>query len=144
MKMEYIADMWSLVITGQKQGFFFFISWYVFVLLKLLGIFQCKTSPWPGTEGVLLKADLKKWGANEWGTSNQDYSTEALYTYRVNHKTYEGTRVSPWIMIVSHNAQSILKNQLKGIQENPDGTVKIYFNPAKPQQSYLIQWGAWN
>jgi hypothetical protein len=138
---EYFGDMWALAIVGNKQGIFFFISLYSLLLLGYSAINQYKTAHWPSTEGILLNAGVKKWGFTEWKKSNQEYTASALYVYKVGEKEYQGTRMSPWVIIASHNVKFILEKQLSSIQNNEDGTITVFYNPNKPQKSYLIKPG---
>jgi hypothetical protein len=39
--------------------------------------------------------------------ADQDYRADALYTYQLEGKTYQGKRISPWVIVASHNAQRI-------------------------------------
>ena len=65
----------------------------------------------------------------------------SLYTYTVDGKEYQGRRVSPWIMITSHNMLGILKYQLKHVQRFDNGKVKVFYSPQNPQKSYLVKPG---
>ena len=140
--MEYFFEMWALAMEGEKQGIFFFISLYVLVLAGYSTVYQFKVARWPATKGVLLDAEVQQWGATEWAKSNQEYAATALYKYKVAGKEYQGQRVSPWVIVASHNVRFILAKQLGHIQKNDDGSIVVYFNPGKPRKSFLIKPGA--
>lgn len=133
--------MFWFAVEGQAQGIWFWASIYTFVVCASSSWFQIRTRNWPSTEGRLEQLGIKKFGATEWATSNQDYVGKALYTYSVSGIPYEGIRISPWIFVVSHNARFLLKEQQAGIQTYPDGGVRVYYNPRNPGKSYLIVAG---
>ncbi len=138
---DYLSDMWALATAGNKQGIVFYIALYALVVLGYSALYQFRTAKWPSTRGVLLVAGIGKWGATEPVTSDQEYKATALYRYRVGEVDYEGSRVSPWLFIVSHNARFILKKQLDKLQRNDDGSIEVFFNPGKPHKSFLIKPG---
>ncbi len=130
--------MWQLAVQGKAQGIWFFASLYTVVLCVYSIIFQVKTRFWPFVEGVLIEIGVDKFGKTEWVKSNQDYVSNALYKYNVSGVNYEGTRVSPWVVVVNHNAKFVLKKQMSSVQQLPDGKIKVFFNPKKPRKSFLI------
>jgi len=56
----------------------------------------------------------------------------------VSGVNYSGSRVSPWLIIVSHNLRFILKKQISDVQQSADGKVRVFYNPKNPQKSFLI------
>ncbi|WP_323750409.1 DUF3592 domain-containing protein [Marinobacter sp.] len=139
--IEYVKDMWLLASEGNKQGVLFFIVVYVFVMCLYSFFRQFLISQWPMTKGILKSASVDKWGVTELVLSDQDYKVSSLYKYKVADDIYHGHRVSPWIIIASHNSRFLLKNQLKNIRKDKDGTVNVFYNPKKPEKSYLIKPG---
>ncbi len=139
--IEYTCDMWALASEGEKQGVLFFIAVYMLVMCLYSLFRQILIKQWPTTIGVLESASLEKWGATERVLSDQEYKVDSLYKYQVSGKWHQGTRVSPWIIIASYNARVLLKKQLKSIQKNEDGTVNVFFNPKRPEKSYLVKPG---
>ena len=130
--IEYSRDMWLLATEGDKQGVLYFVVIYALVVCLYSLIRQILIRRWPLTTGVLQSADVEKWGSPELVVSKQDYTANALYGYQVAGKNYQGTRVSPWIIVASHNAKLILKKQLDGIEKNNDGSINVLYNPNKP------------
>lgn len=139
--LSYVADMWTLALDGDKQAVLFFCSVYAAVTLGYSAVRQAGARGWPTTRGVLAEAAVKKFGATEWAVGEQDYRVAALYTYQVNGETYEGKRVSPWVVVASHNARFILQRQLSRIRRLEGNTVEVFFNPARPGKSFLVRPG---
>ncbi|WP_371379351.1 hypothetical protein [Thalassotalea aquiviva] len=138
---EYFLSMWSLAIEGEKQGILFYATLYTSVLLCYSTVYQLKIRSWPSTKGSLVNRNISNWGAKEWATSDQNYVVNALYKYKVGQQEYVGKRVSPWIIIASHNMKFVLEKQLNGIQKEEDGSIRVFFNPKRPQKSFLIKPG---
>ena len=134
---DYILQMWDLALQVHRQGVWFWAAVYAFLICGYSLIFQLLIRSWPGTKGQLLQLGLDKFGASNI-LAEQDYHADALYTYQVGTKTYQGKRVSPWIIIASHNARAVLKRQLSKVQTYPDGKVKVFYKPSNPAKSWLI------
>jgi len=136
--MFYFQDMWQLANQGHTQGIWFGAALYGFIVCGYSLIFQIRTRYWPFTSGELAEIGVEKFGATDRIKSNQDYISKALYKYDVSGVVYDGTRISPWIFVVSHNARFVLEKQMSSIQRFPDGKIKIFYNPNNPKKSYLI------
>ncbi|WP_339723022.1 DUF3592 domain-containing protein [uncultured Paraglaciecola sp.] len=134
---DHVLQMWELALQGDRQGIWFWAAVYVFLIGGYSVLFQLRIRRWPSTKGHLKHLGLDKFGAAII-LSDQDYRSDALYSYQIAGKTYQGKRISPWVIIASHNAQFVLKKQLSKVQTFPDGRVKIYYNPANPGKSWLI------
>ena len=130
-------EMWQLAIKGQTQGIFFWFALYMFIVCIYSLIFQIRTRYWPFVQGELVESGLDKFGASI-VKSDQDYRASALYNYSVSGVNYSGTRVSPWIMLVSYNLRFIIKKQMSYLQRSSDGKVKVFYNPNNHKKSYLI------
>jgi hypothetical protein len=98
--------------------------------------YQYRVKNWPYVWGELEGAGLEKFG-HENVKSDQEYRNKVSYHYEVKGKKYKGDRLSAMIVIASHNAKGVLEVQLRGIERRAD-KVKVYYNPAKPRKSYLI------
>ena len=136
--VTYFQDMWQLAIDGQTQGVWFWASVYVFIVCGYSLIFQIRTRYWPFTSGELAEMRVSKFGATDWVKSDQDYTVKALYKYNVSGVTYNGKRLSPWVIVASTNARLVLEKQMSSIQQLPGGKVKVFYNPNNPKKSYLI------
>lgn len=136
--LPYIEEMWRLALEAEPQGVLFWVGVYTFVVCTYSLLFQIRTRSWPSVEGELVQAGVRMFGAHEFVLANQDYVSNALYHYRVSGVAYEGTRISPWLFVASHNMRFILEKQMSSIQRQANGGVKVFYNPKKPQKSYLI------
>ena len=99
--------------------------------------YQYLVRHWPFVWGELKHKEVDKFGGTESVKSDQDYAVDVKYTYTVNDKDYLGNRLSAMVVITSHNLKQLLQKQLKGV-ETSNGKVKVYYNPKKPQKSFLI------
>lgn len=136
----YFQEMWQLAVKGQGQGVFFWFSLYMLIVCIYSVIFQLRTRCWPFVSGELVEFGLDKFGASM-VKSDQNYSASALYNYSVSGVTYSGTRVSPWLMLVSYNLRFIIEKQMSYVQRSSDGKVKVFYDPTNPKKSFLIVAG---
>lgn len=133
------------VASGQARGSarYFFLGGLICVFCSVLFL----GAPNPNNvmakhKGTTVKKKHRKFfGVGEWAKSDQDYVTSAQYRYVVNGKEYEGHRVSPWVIVSSHNMRSVLKRQLNSVQLSSDGKVTVYYKPLRPEKSFLIKPG---
>ena len=137
--IDYLTSMWGLAINGQKQGVIFFAALYALAMLGYSFVYQLRIRTWPSTRGTLTKATLGKVGGTDLVVSRQEYAASALYEFDVGNITYRGSRISPWVLLASHNARFFLEKQLRGIERYEDGRVKVFFNPKNPNKSFLIR-----
>lgn len=138
--MTYFQEMLELAKSGDKQGYLFFICLYLLIVMTYSLILQIRMSQWPSVRGRLLKSGIEKWG----GAVRQDdqmYANQALYTYQVDGKDYQGSKISPWVVLSNVNAQFILKAQFKSVTSYPDGSIAVYHHPQKHHKSILILTG---
>lgn len=134
---DYIQHMWDLALQGDKQGIWFWVAVYAFLICGYSVVFQLLIRTWPSVKGQLVDLGLDKFGG-AMILSDQDYIAGALYTYQIEGKSYQGKRVSPWIIVASHNAQFVLKKQLSKVETYPDNRVKVFYKPSNPAKSWLI------
>ncbi|GAC20782.1 hypothetical protein [Paraglaciecola arctica] len=134
---DYILQTWELAVQGEKQGIWFWAAVYVFLVCNYSALFQLLIRRWPSTKGELLHIGLDKFGAAII-LADQDYRAAALYSYQIEGKTYQGKRISPWVIVASHNAQFVLKKQLSKVETFPNGKVSIFYKPSNPAKSWLI------
>ncbi len=92
---------------------------------------------WPSTVAKWNHSGLARFGSSN-EVSEQEYHADASYTFEVDGQTYEGNRVSPMIIIASHNARFILQRQMRGIIPVGEDSVKVFYKPSNPKKSYLI------
>ena len=134
---DYIQQMWDLALQGETQGVWFWVAVYAFLICGYSVVFQLLCRTWPSTKGQLISIGLDKFG-RAMVLSDQDYKTNALYTYQVKGKSYQGKRVSPWVIVASHNAQFVLKKQLSKVETYPNNQVKVFYKSSNPAKSWLI------
>lgn len=139
--IEYLSDMWALALEGELQGVWFWAAVYTFVVGVGSLSYQVRIRNWPAVQGNLSHAAVEKWGIPDIVASEQDYTAKAQYTYEVDGQSYEGRRVSPWVIVATTNLRALLAYQLKGIEASPDGAVKVLYNPRNPAKSFLIAPG---
>lgn len=135
--LDYFADMWAMASQGKLQGIWFWAAVYVLLLCCYSLVLQVRMRNWPSVQGRLLNAEIGRFGGPEWARSEQQFVTDALYEYSVDGQQYSGTRVSPWVIVTSHNLRGLLRWQMAGIQGDEAGNVAVYYHPAKPAKSYL-------
>ena len=138
---SYIYEMINMASQGEAQGIMFFTVVVMSAGALYSVVYQYRIRQWPDTEGTLQKAGTRHFGSSAQHTSEQEYVSDALYSYTVEGEKYTGTRVSPWKIVASHNARGILERQLKSITQLPTGKVAVYYNPLKPEKSFLIKPG---
>ena len=134
----YCREMWTLATQGEAQGIWFLAALYVLVVATYSASYQFRTRGWPKTRGELCRIGTEKFGATTYSKADQQYVSKALYKYTVSGIEYEGGRISPWIIVASHNARFVLQRQRSAVRSNPDGSVDVYYNPNKPAKSYLL------
>ena len=119
----------AAILVAAAAYFAFFGLWSV--------IFCVRVRQWPSIIGTLDVATLTKFG---WAmvTSDQDYRANVRYKYEVNGQTYEGTRLSPTVMIASYNVRALLRWQMRGIERTGDNGARVYYKASNPAKSYLI------
>jgi len=138
--IEYIEQMFILARAGQTQGLIFWGAFYTFAICLYSVIYQTRIYRWPSVIGKLLELGTKESGPGQRVKSDQMYVSKALYSYSVNGKDYQGTRVSSWVIAASHNARTFLEAQLKSVDQR-GGSVTVFYNPGNPQKSFLIKPG---
>ena len=136
--LNYFQQMVDLASEGELQGIWFWASCYMLVVCLYSAYFQIRTRFWATTVGNIHNLGLKKFGISN-DLSEQQYRGKALYSYSVNGQTYEGTRISPWVFVTNYNAKGLLLKQQAGIDMPTKDTVTVYYNPNKPQKSFLLK-----
>jgi len=134
----YISDMWQLAQQGELKGVWFFCGLYFFILGLYSVFYQIKTRFWPVVQGVVIKVEAESFGGKDLVRSEQMYTSNAKYKYNVSGVEYEGSRVSPWVFVISFNLKILITMQLSRIEYFPDGRLKVFYNPKNPNKSFLI------
>lgn len=139
--VQQFIDTISLALKGDTQSVFFLVAAYSFILLFYSFIYQVRVSRWPTTTGVLDEGRISEWGAHQRQRGNQNFKLFAACRYEVAGITYDGSRVSPWLVIASANARFLLSKQLNSISRKNENAVLVYYNPRKPKRSFLVKPG---
>ena len=137
----YLEEMIRLAAAGELQGIWFWAAVYTSAVCTYSLWFQLRTRYWPSADGELTSLGVRRFGGGEWAKSDREYAGTANYTYDVDGVRYEGSRISPWAMVVSYNVRALLRYQLSGVQKLPNGRVRVYHHPRNPGKSYLIVAG---
>ncbi|MGQ7844471.1 DUF3592 domain-containing protein [Granulosicoccus sp. 3-233] len=135
-----LAAFCSRIMEGERQSIFLLISMYCFLMLGYSALHQIRMRRWPSTIGHLATIGKKVFEVHT-GRSETSYRLNALYEYGVNGRTYQGNRVSAWIVIASRNAKGVLDWQSRGVELLGDDQVRVFYNPGKPSKSVLIRPG---
>ena len=138
---EYGREMWALALAGDVRGLFFWCSVYALVLLFYSAVYQIRISRWPNIHGEVLQSGVKRFGGTESNRAEQSYSTSARYRYTVDGDEHTGERVSPWVIVASHNVRAVLEKQMASIETDKQNRVRVFFNPRAPHKSFLIRPG---
>ena len=137
--IEYAQHMWELAAEGKPEGILFVAALYLLAVCTWSLIGQLRMRRWPSVEGVLLDAGTRKIGGGAWNLSDQEYANKVRYDYVVNGVSYQGNKLSPWIIQASHNLKVVLRRQLQKVGVAEDGRVTVYYNPRNPGKSVLIK-----
>ena len=128
--------MWNSAIRGELEGVWFWASVYAFVLCVYSVGYQMRVRRWPSTTGILQRAAVSEFGAPSLTRADRQYHADTSYTYTVSGSEYSGHRVSPWIVLT--NIPGLIGRQLDKIDSSKSGSVTVFYNPNRPQKSYLV------
>lgn len=137
----YATEMWDLAMAGNVQGIWFWAGVYCLLMCIYSAVYQMRVRRWPSVRGTLHNVSIEKFGSTAPVMSEQDHQLAAHYRYEVAGITYEGDRVSSWVIVASTNLRVLLQRQLNRIQVYPPDGVDVYYNPARPAKSYLLPPG---
>lgn len=138
--VEMFETVLAAVQAGDIRGIFPAVFFPLgFALLGSLA-WQAWIRTWPSVEGRLEAGGTPVYGAGQFVLSEQQYRAEVSYRYRVGSTEYQGNRLSPWVVVVSHNLRGLLERQLKGLVGR-DSEVTVYYQPGRPQRAYLQRPG---
>ena len=135
-----LDSFFAAVFAGDEQAIILLVVIYA-ALVGLVGLAVClRIRSWPAASGVLLSSGLETWGAAQ-RSDEQDYEAVVRYRYSVDGEAFEGKRLSPTYMIASSNLRFLLNWQMSGITRRGADKVDVFYNPAKPEKSFLIKPG---
>ncbi len=139
--MDQVRNVISRAIAGDAESILLVFAIYTLLMCAYSIWYQLRLQAWPETRGKLINRGLAHVAGFEWDPGDKLYATDALYEYQVDGQTYQGQKISPWVMVASHNVRSVLWKQLSRLEVGPENTVSIYYNPQKPAQAILIKPG---
>ncbi|MDX1654324.1 MAG: DUF3592 domain-containing protein [Candidatus Competibacteraceae bacterium] len=102
-------------------------------------VYQLRLARWPTVSGTLLEAGEQRVGGGDLPLGERDYTDRVSYEYRVEGNRYTGYRLSPWKMVASHNARTLLRAQLGDYRAGMK--VPVHYNPRNPEKSFLFAGG---
>ena len=139
--IDAITSTTASAANGDEQSIVLLGAIYVLLVCSYSVVWQIRMNAWPHVTGRLETLGIRKFGATEWAITDQEYVSDALYTYRVGGEEYNGKRVSPWVMVASHNLRSLLRLQQTGVEVRHGNEVTVYYNPRRPRKSFLVRTG---
>ncbi len=138
--IQYAQELWALALNGQAegqaQGVWFWAALYALLVCAYSALYQHRVRRWPSTQGDLIEARVGIFGGFALAGSIREYIARTQYRYQVGAQEFNGTRLSPWLVVGS--VKRLLKKQLARIKHTNDGSVVVYYDPRNPQKSYLI------
>lgn len=123
--------------NGDPESWLLFFAIYCMITGCYALLYCFRISRWPSVIGELAQKNIALWSPSN-VISDRNYSVQLSYTFKVDGKEYHGHRLSPFIIIVSHNLRFLLRLQMKHIEINDLGKVRVFYNPRCPEKSYLI------
>ncbi len=127
--LETLTEVIQAALKGDEQSLFLIAAVYMLLVCGYSVFYQVRMS-------------RRTFGARERVLGDQDYVADALYEYEVDGTPYENSRISPWVIVASHNVRFLLHRQLNRITLGPDGEIAVYYNPQRLEKSVLKKPGA--
>ncbi len=121
--INYFSQMWSLVLQREPEGMAFYLA--VFMLLGGLNSIriQLRARSMPYVYGKYEESSLE---------NSNDQNAALKYTYDVNGRIYENTRLNP----MGGEIDPEIKRPL-------DGRLKVYYAPRSPEKSFIKPYSIW-
>ncbi len=138
---SYLESIFVLTKAGDIQGFAFWAVAYCWLIGWGTLIVYWRVRHWPSVMGVIEQLELRAFGAAELVQSEQDYIADSRYRYEVKGVEYFGSRIAPWQISASHNLRGIVQGQVSAVPVQPDGKVRVYYSPKRPNKSYVVRPG---
>lgn len=123
---------WTDLLNGERNAVLSACIAYV-LLMCMISIMGClRMRRWPHTTGTLTEDGFSSIGNSE----DRMQAARVRYEYSVNGIPYTGKRLSPFILYAT--GTKMAKWQKVGIQRHGDDRITVFYNPSRPQKSYLI------
>jgi hypothetical protein len=128
-----MANFWTDLLDGERYAVLSAYIAYV-LLIGAISIVAClRIRRWPHTTGTLSEDGFERMDH----ASDRMYAARVRYEYTVNGIPYTGTRLSHFIIHAS--GRKIARWQKGGIQRYENDRITVFYNPNRPQKSYLIK-----
>jgi len=121
---EYPKKMFDLLMMGDSQGILFWAMIHISIACIASLYFQLRVAKWPGMR-------------DRFGRGNC-YLT-ADYEYSIDGIMYKGSRISMTTLWTNKNMIFLLRKRMAAVQQLPEGKVVVFYNPKKPEKSYLLK-----
>ena len=135
---EYPKRMFDLLLLGDVQGILFLATAFVTLACLVSLAIQMKAARWQSVVGNLIKLELDGTGVRD-HIGQGNYYIDAEYEYRVDGVNHKGRGVSLALIWTGKSMQFVLRRQMAAVQRQPDGKVLVFYDPKKPEKSYLIK-----
>ena len=139
--MEFLRNVATQAMDGDPESILLIFAVYFLAMGALSLRYQLRMQAWPRKRGKLLQSRLAHVAGFEWNPAHKAYATDALYEYQVDGQTYRGQKVSPWVMVATHNVRFVLQKQLDRIEVGPGNEVSVFYDPKNPSRAVLIKPG---
>ena len=130
-------DLMAKLQSGDPLALGFFLGAFSALATIWSLYYQSQVWRWPSVWGVLNKSEVESISGG--AISERQHKAEVSYAYTVRGADYVGQRLSAMVVTASGGAVDLVGKQLKGIETDVDGRVKVYHHPTKPQKSFLIR-----
>jgi len=134
----YPKKMFDLLMMGDSQGILFWAMIYVSIACIVSLYFQLRVAKWPSVDGNLIKLEIEGSGMRDRFGRGNCYLT-AEYDYSIDSVMYKGRRISMTTLWTNKNMIFLLRKRMAAVQRLPEGKVVVFYNPKKPEKSYLLK-----
>ena len=125
------------LFSGDRDAVILGASAYFALMGMISLVHMFWLSRWPSVIGELRKEGVEPFGFGGISPDERTYKAMVRYTYSVDGVVYESDRLNAWYVTVTHNLRALLKFQFRGIERHEGASVTVFYNPRKPQKSYL-------
>lgn len=123
---------WTDLLNGEHYALLSACIAYV-VLMGIISITHYfRIRRWPHTVGTLTEDGVASFGSY----SDRMFAARVRYDYFVDGATYTGGRLSPFLILATGTRMA--EWQKGGIQRHGGDRITVFYNPARPNKSYLI------
>ncbi len=132
-----MEDFINRLKSGEPESWLLAFAVYSLIVGFYSLMCYLRISRWPSVVGKLESAGVEGWTPSA-VVSDRNYGAEVSYRYQIGGDDYRGSRLSPFLVVASHNLRFLLRHQMKGIEACAGGGVRVLYNPSRPEKSYLV------